>query len=519
MAVEKAKPVQVPLPTGTTSLNPPVDGSKRRRGGPLERVFNNTARDHLTCEIARMFYSAGLSFNIARNPYFVSSYTFAANTQILGFLPPGYNAIRTSLLQKENANIVKLLQPIKDTWPKKSLSIISDGWTDAQRRPLINFMAACDSGPMFFKAIDGFGEYKDKNYITNLILSTIDEVGAQNVVQIITDNAPVCKAVGSIVESVHPHIFWTPCVVHTVNLTLKGICSPKNTPANEVAYNECSWISQLPDDAYFIRNFIMNHSMRLAMLNQFNNLKLFSIAETRFASTIIMLKRLRTLKHGLQTMVISEQWSHYKEDDVPRVTLMKETIPDDSFWDKIAYILSFTNPMYEMLHSCDTDEPTLHLVYEKWDAMIKQVKYAIYQHEGKELNEHSSFYEVMYNILIDRWTKSNTPLHCLAHSLNLRQWLNEAPNRVPPHKDNEICIGRNKCLRSYFLYPRKRLDATQEFVKFSSGGEEIGKFDCLQDRWNLKPKEWWVMYGAALPKLQTIALKVLSQPSSSSCCE
>ena len=423
-SIERTKSVQVPFSTGTTSLNPPrdniFDGSKRRRAneGPLQRAFNNEAREHLTCEIARLFYSASLPFNVARNPYFVSSFTYAANTNISGFLPPSYNAIRTSLLQKEKANIMKLLQPIKDTWPEKGVSIVTDGWTDTQRRPLINFMAISDSGPMFLKAIDGSGEYKDKHYIANLISSTIDEVGPQNVVQVITDNAPVCKAARSIIESMHPHIFWTPCVVHTLNLALKNICAPKNTPTNEVVYSECSWISTMADDAFFIKNFIMNHSMRLAMFNKFVHLKLLAIAETRFASIIIMLKRLRTIKHGLQSMVISEEWSHYKEDDVPRATFVKETILNDSWWDRLDYVLSFTKPIYDMLRSCDTDKPSLHLVYEKWDSMIEQVKKAIYQHEGKELSERSSFYEVVHNILIDRWTKSYTPLHCLAHSLN-----------------------------------------------------------------------------------------------------
>lgn len=156
------------------------------------------------------------------------------------------------------------------------------------------------------------------------------------------------------------------------------------------------------------------------MFNRFVDLKLLAIAETRFASVIVMFKRLRTIKHGLQSMVISEQWSHYREDDTQKAAFVKETILNDKWWDKVDYVLSFTKPIYDMLRSCDTDEPNLHLVYEKWDSMIEQVKIAIYQHEGKELNQHSSFHEVVYNILIDRWTKSYTPLHCLAHSLNPR---------------------------------------------------------------------------------------------------
>ena len=73
-----------------------------------------------------------------------------------------------------------------------------------------------------------------------------------------------------------------------------------------------------------------------------------------------------------------------------------------------------------MLRDCDTDTPCLHLVYDMWDIMIEKVKMSIYKHEGLQPTDFSSFYDVVYNILIDRWNKNSTPLHCLAHSLNPR---------------------------------------------------------------------------------------------------
>ncbi|GAU44553.1 hypothetical protein TSUD_400170 [Trifolium subterraneum] len=304
-ATKKVDSIQVPFPTGTTNLNPPIDKNKRRRGtdGPLSMAFSNEARDHLSAQIARLFYSSGLPFNVARNPYFISAFTYAANTNISAYIPPSYNALRTTMLQREKSNIMKLLQPIKDTWVEKGVSIVTDGWTDVQRRPLINYMATSSAGPIFLKAIDGTGEFKDRHFIANLILSVIDEVGAQNVVQVITDNAPVCKAAASIVESMHPHIFWTPCVVHTLNLALRNICSPSPRSNNEVAYGECVWIAKLAEDASFIKKIILNHSMRFAMYKKFVHLRLLSISETRFASVIVMLKRMQAVKQGLLSMI------------------------------------------------------------------------------------------------------------------------------------------------------------------------------------------------------------------------
>ncbi|PKA55724.1 hypothetical protein AXF42_Ash012016 [Apostasia shenzhenica] len=85
-----------------------------------------------------------------------------------------------------------------------------------------------------------------------------------------------------LIQSQFSHIFLTPCVVHTLNIALKNICAVKNTEGNEVAYEECKWITEISADITFIRNFIMNHSMRLAIFNEHVKLKLLSITDTRF---------------------------------------------------------------------------------------------------------------------------------------------------------------------------------------------------------------------------------------------
>ncbi|CAL5411674.1 unnamed protein product [Camellia sinensis] len=384
-------------------------------------------------------------------------------------------------------------------------------------------MAVSESGPMFIKAVDCSGETKDKYFIANLMKETINEVGPSNVVQVITDNAPNCKAAGQLIEAQFPHILWTPCVVHTLNLALKNICAAKNIERNEVTYEECSWIIDIAGDGLMIKNFISNHSMRLAMYNEFVSLKLLSVAETRFASTIVMLKRLKLIKRGLQAMVISDKWNCYREDDVGKAKFVKEKILDDVWWDYIDYILSFTGPIYDMLRACDTDKPCIHLVYDMWDSMIEKVKMSIYRHEGKRIDEESTFYNVVHQILVDRWNKNNTPLHCMAHSLNPKyysdEWLHEDQNRVPPHRDEEVTRERNKCFKRYFEDITERTKVITEFGKFSGYVEAFSEYDSIHNRWHMDPYTWWCAYGAYAPSLQKLALRLLVQPASSSCCE
>ena len=182
---------------------------------------------------------------------------------------------------------------------------------------------------MFLKAVDCLGETKDKYFTSNLMKKDIIGVGPKNVVQVITDNVANCKATGYLIEAQFPKIFWTPCVVHTLNLALKNICATKNVENNTLVFEECSWISDMVGDVMMIKNFITNHSMRLAIYNEFVNLKLLSVAETRFASSIVMLKRFKLIKQGLLSMVISEQWASHRDDNVGKAKFLKEKVLDN----------------------------------------------------------------------------------------------------------------------------------------------------------------------------------------------
>ncbi|GJV42729.1 hypothetical protein Tco_1421169 [Tanacetum coccineum] len=415
-----------------------------------------------------------------------------ANQNLGGYVPPGYNKLRTTLLQQEKANVERLLKPIKETWREKGVTIVTDGWSDPHRRPIINFMATSENGPMFIKAINCMGEFKSKEFIANLMKEVIDEIGHQNVVQIITDNAANCKGAGEIIEGLYPEIYWTPCVVHTLNLALKNICAAKNTESNFEVYDECHWITEVYGDAMHVKNFIWNHTEIFSMYYKFQFFTVNFCADNRLLRTILMLR-----------------------DDQEKARFVRDKVLNEYWWDQVTYILNFTAPIYDMVRACDTDRPCLHLVYEMWDSMVEKVKVEIYKHEGKS---------PVYDILVARWTKSSTPLHCLARSLNPRflcdDWLCEGSLlRVPPHKDGEISHERMKCFRR--LYPNeddydKVLD---EFADFSLKAGPFSDVESLFKRGTTNAKRWWANFGAKTPLLQSLAFRVLGQPTSSSCCE
>jgi hypothetical protein len=117
---------------------------------------------------------------------------------------------------------------------------------------------------MFLKAIDCNGVEKDAAFISTILIDAIESVGPDNVVQVITDNAQVCKVVGLIVEGWYDHIFWTPCVLHSLNLMLAKI-------------GKIRWINEIYVASKEIQMFITNHSMSQAIYQGFANLELLKV--------------------------------------------------------------------------------------------------------------------------------------------------------------------------------------------------------------------------------------------------
>jgi hypothetical protein len=129
---------------------------------------------------------------------------------------------------------------------------------------LINVIAICPQGAMFLKAIDCSGVEKDATFISTILIDAIESVGPHNVVQVITDNAQVCRAAGLIVEGQYDHIFWTPCAVHSLNLMLAKI-------------GEIEWINEIYVASKEIQMFITNHSMSQAIYRGFAKLELLKV--------------------------------------------------------------------------------------------------------------------------------------------------------------------------------------------------------------------------------------------------
>ncbi|KAL7207517.1 hypothetical protein ACSBR1_029463 [Camellia fascicularis] len=165
--------------------------------------------------------------------------------------------------------------------------------------------------------------------------------------------------------------------------------------------------------------------MALFIFNEYSTLRLLSVAETRFASNIIMAVHLREVKTSLEKMVMDANWKISKEDGNSAAEIkareVKQCIVDDSWWDSIDYLISFTKPIIDMLRLADTD---------------------------------SSF------------TSDSS---------------NGVP-RISPHEDHEVSMNRSKRLKRLFPNQTDLRKVYVEYGAFSSGSDYFNQLHVIDAR-------------------------------------
>ena len=113
-----------------------------------------------------------------------------------GFKGPFYYDVRGPLLQKHVGEMNDYFLDVKNDWKVYGCSITSDGWTNQKRAPIINFLVYCPRGTMFLKSLNVLGLTKDAYTLFRLFDKVVQEVGAEHIVQFITDNDSSYKSAG-----------------------------------------------------------------------------------------------------------------------------------------------------------------------------------------------------------------------------------------------------------------------------------------------------------------------------------
>ncbi|XP_062011882.1 uncharacterized protein LOC133728490 [Rosa rugosa] len=485
---------------------------QKSTAGALDDMFKIMDKNSVDMKVMRGLCANGIPFNVLRNPQFHEMIS-AINHAPQGYKAPSSEKARTTLLDECKRSLEKELAPVKDTWFTHGVSIVSDGWSNMKHEPLINIIAANSRGALFLYAQDFSGIQKTGEVIADFMLTAIEDVGSSNVLQIVTDNAKNCESAGREIEKVHKHIFWSPCVVHTLNLIFKDLAK------------EFDWFRQIYNIGKAIVKFFLNHSHALAMFRSHSKLELLKVAKTRFESHYILLKRLIDCKEALASTVILQKWKDWVKTLDPEKRKLGENITQavlaDNFWDDVLAIVNITKPIYFLIKYCDGDGQKMGEIYERMDNMLGEIR------EVMSSGPHSNYFPQVEKIVLQRWQKKNYPIHCVGYALTPRFYdraylSKKAPGgftRKSPNQDIEVITS---LMEAFDKISEDREEAEvlrQQYAIFHQRKGIFATQAVQTDAVTMDAIDWWSTYGSQVPQLAEVAQKVLAQPVSSSSAE
>jgi hypothetical protein len=297
-----------------------------------------------------------------------------------GYRGPSYHNIRVSWLERAVKRTSSMTAKHEESWKEHGCSLMSDSWTDVRGRHLINFLANSPAGTHFLCSIDASSEIANANMLADLLENQIDKIGRENVVQVVTDNGANFKAAGRLLMERIPHLFWTPCAAHCLDLLLEDIGKIKY-------FNTC--INQ----AKRVCRFLYKHGRLHNLMRQMIGGDLVRPGITRFATSFLTLASMLKHKNGLKSVFISNEWQQSKFSTSQEGIQAENIILSTEFWNSVEFCLRASQPILIALRIADGDEtpaaPEIMAAMDKAKATIKEAL----KNKGKLLAEVISCFD------------------------------------------------------------------------------------------------------------------------------
>ncbi|XP_042491458.1 uncharacterized protein LOC122071178 [Macadamia integrifolia] len=301
----RATPPPAPAPVVPPRVNPVLqqDPHAYRKKGSKQRKIKGMWGDmkvYVGEAVSKWMLFHSILANATTGPYYQPMLDAVAEAG-LGIKGPTAYEVMNVYLPKEKADLKVYTDELKVMWKSYGVTIMCDGWTGPTRKSIINFMVYCDGRTIFLKSIDVSKERTDAIYIYKLLKDVVEEVGIQNVVQIVTNNGSnYKKAKIKMMDNPRFQLFWTRCAAHCIDLMLKDM-------------GKLKIVQTVVERARQVSTFVYNHGFSLNLLREKCGGDLVKPGLTRFATNYIAFQSFESKKVGLRSMFTSNEWFGWRE--------------------------------------------------------------------------------------------------------------------------------------------------------------------------------------------------------------
>ncbi|GBG64682.1 hypothetical protein CBR_g46224 [Chara braunii] len=508
---EIAKHLRGPVLASARPPRPPSAGAGRQQTSMASFVVDELQKEFEQA-IASFFFENAIAFNAARSDSYKNMERImnetARSRKMLKL--PGYNFLRMKALPAEYKTMDTDLDTVREPWDVTGLTLMTDGTTTTSNRPVINFIAAGDSGAVMVKSVDMEGKDKSAPALARMWEEVIRELGVQRVNAICTDSAQVNISARKILaehdDSAIGSIPWVPCACHVCNLLMSDIAS-------------VPWIGEVILQGREITTFIKRHQRALAMFRRARReymtqlgitdsrpLELIQPGETRFGTNFVMLQRLREVGAVLLGTVSPSLWDR---PAASRARACKELIRDPGWWLTVERACTLLQPVYSLMRGMDRDGRMGMQVWSLGITLEKRMNILPMDCETRTI--------VMKKVK-ERVRMMALPVHAAAWMLHP---LHRSPRLFDDLESEEIMNTLAHFAAVYTKNSKEYKECWRSLESFHHKSPEWIRPNAEEALacTHVSLAQWWLTCGKNHKSLQEIAVAVLSMWTTASPCE
>ncbi|KAF9617656.1 hypothetical protein IFM89_037719 [Coptis chinensis] len=323
--------------------------------------------------VAQAFMMNGIAANVVKSPSFISMIKAIAEYGS-GYSLPSCATLSTKLLRDVRKEVNEYVSAIKASWSLTGCTLMSDTWTDSENHSFITLIAYSPKGAVFLKSFESTDSTIAGDFLEDILLSIVDEIGSENVVQIIVNKVSCGEYAMDLVAENYPHIYRTKCASHGFQQMLEDI------------YENVEWIQSAFDDAKSIVDYLYKYPLVLKSMQVHKpDKELKRPCETTCASYFVMLQSLIDFEDCLRTIVVSPEWSVMNESKTPRGNTIVQLIQSLDFWNRGKEVIASLEPLISVLHLVDGEGSTAGYLYEAMERVRVEFKQRCSNDESKSL--------------------------------------------------------------------------------------------------------------------------------------
>jgi hypothetical protein len=332
----------------------------------LDRVTNTVELDEL---FGKMFYHTGIPFRFADSP---SLKAFIAKLRPAYQLPSA-KQIAGGILNNVHHKFKTELNSVLTN--AQHIHLVSDGWSSLKKDHYVNFLAVfvnAEMNPLLLKTVNTGEEQQDGPNIAKDFEYVIEDIGANKVVSVVTDNAAPMKAAWTILQRKYPGLIINGCAAHTINLLVKDIC-------------KLDRFGDHLEHARFITSFVKD---RNGLSKRFEKIQenlfqegdlpvrrgLISVGETRWYTHHGCVKRVLENQKVLRQLVESNVFERIKETAKvkPKKVLFATLIKNEMFWTALQDVEKILKPTSKIVGLLESNDCTLSDIYKIFKTMLDE---------------------------------------------------------------------------------------------------------------------------------------------------